>query len=142
MNYWIVVASPSRARIYSVTGHYDTLHFLQTIEPRYRPTPKFAAGRDNGLTGGYPREQTVSADEATADFARQVVRYLDAAFHRGDFHLFTIVAPRRFLDVTVHALNPVLDRHLRKCVAEDYLSLATEQLQPIVHTMLPNLALI
>jgi hypothetical protein len=141
MNYWIIIAGPSKARVFSTTGHYDTLHFLRQIEPRYAAS-LVSAPTDSGISAGYPRESFVSPDEATADFAHELVDQLDAAFQRGEFHLFTLVAPRRFLDLVVRLLNPVLDRHLRKCVAEDYQALAAEQLQPLVQTMLPNAALI
>lgn len=142
MNYWIVIAGPSKARIFSISGHYDTLHFLHMIEPRYGPASVRSGPADSSVSAGNPCERSVSADEAAADFARELASYLDAAFQRGDFHLFTLVAPRPFLDATLGQLNPILDRHLRKRVAEDYQALAAEQLQPLVHTMLPNIALI
>lgn len=134
---WVVVADGRRARIFRASSPRGKLTELETMAQTETALPGRALWRDrpgrtfdSGGPGRHAKEaETGHREQAKSDFARDIGRQLEAAYHAGKFEKLVLVSEPGFLGHLRRHLNGELQHAVSEEVGKDLTTLPADKIR-------------
>jgi protein required for attachment to host cells len=148
MRYWILIADPAGAKLFSKEGPSAALKFERDIEnPRGRARPqelladdpgRYAKGGKHGvLSAMEPRTPVHKAEEIR--FAHHLAELLEVGRAKKQYEVVAMFAPPEFLGILRKEISPAVSKALLISVAKDLCHIDPHDLPKHVESALPPL---